>query len=70
MSTEILVLFYSRNGTTAELARQVCRGVESVNDASARLRCVPPVSTTTEATMDSVPDSGPTVRQPRGPAGM
>ncbi|MCW8844791.1 MAG: NAD(P)H:quinone oxidoreductase [Gammaproteobacteria bacterium] len=59
MSTEILVLYYSRNGTTAELARQVCRGVESVKGASARLRCVPPVSTTTEATMDSVPDEGP-----------
>ena len=27
---EILVLYYSRNGATAELARQVCRGVESV----------------------------------------
>ena len=26
---EILVLYYSRNGATAELARQVCRGVES-----------------------------------------
>jgi NAD(P)H dehydrogenase (quinone) len=59
MSAEILVLYYSRNGTTAELARQVCRGVESVNGASARLRCLPPVSTTTEAIMDSVPDAGP-----------
>ena len=28
---EILVLFYSRKGSTAELARQVCRGVESVS---------------------------------------
>ncbi|NLG78091.1 MAG: NAD(P)H-quinone oxidoreductase, partial [Xanthomonadaceae bacterium] len=27
---EILVLFYSRKGSTAELARQVCRGIESV----------------------------------------
>ncbi|MCJ7558511.1 MAG: NAD(P)H:quinone oxidoreductase [Gammaproteobacteria bacterium] len=59
MSSEILVLYYSRHGTTAELARQVCRGVESVSGASARLRCVPPISTTTEATMDSVPDEGP-----------
>jgi len=59
MSSEILVLYYSRHGTTAELARQVCRGVESVSGASARLRCVPPVSTTIEATMDSVPDEGP-----------
>ncbi len=41
---EVLVLYYSRSGATAELARQVCRGVESVPGASARLRTVPPVS--------------------------
>ena len=40
---EILVLYYSRSGATAELARQVCRGVEGVAGASARLRTVPPV---------------------------
>ena len=36
--SEILVLFYSRYGATAELARQVARGVEAVPGASARLR--------------------------------
>ena len=40
---EILVLYYSRNGATAELARHVCRGVESVQGAAAKLRTVPPV---------------------------
>jgi NAD(P)H dehydrogenase (quinone) len=59
MGVEILVLFYSRYGSTAELARQVCRGVESVDGASARLRCVPPVSPVTEATEGSVPADGP-----------
>ena len=34
---EILVLYYSRNGSTAELARQACRGVESVGGAAATL---------------------------------
>jgi NAD(P)H dehydrogenase (quinone) len=48
--TEILVLYYSRHGATAELARQVVRGVESVAGARARLRTVPAVSTVTEAT--------------------
>ena len=43
---EILVLFYSRKGSTAELARQICRGIESVTGAQARLRTVPPVVTT------------------------
>ncbi len=42
--TELLVLFYSRHGTTAELARQVARGVESVPGAKARLRTVPPLA--------------------------
>ncbi len=46
---EILVLYYSRNGATAELARQVCRGIESVPGASARLRTVPAVSADSEA---------------------
>lgn len=39
--TDILVLYYSRHGTTAELARQVARGVDSVAGAKARLRTVP-----------------------------
>ena len=34
---EILVLFYSRKGSTAELARSVCRGVESVSGARASI---------------------------------
>jgi len=56
---DVLVLYYSRNGTTAELARQVARGVESVAGATARLRTVPPVSPTCEATSPPVPDEGP-----------
>ena len=55
---EILVLYYSRNGATAELARQVCRGVESVTGASARLRTVPAVSAESEAPAKPVPASG------------
>jgi len=41
---EILVLYYSRYGATAAMARQVARGVEAVDGASARLRTVAPVS--------------------------
>ena len=40
--TQILVVYYSRNGSTAELARQACRGIESVAGATAMLRTVPP----------------------------
>jgi NAD(P)H dehydrogenase (quinone) len=56
---EILVLYYSRHGATAELARQVVRGVESTPGASARLRTVPAVSTVTAATEPPVPAEGP-----------
>ena len=56
---EILVLYYSRYGSTANLAAQVGRGINSVNGASARTRSVPPVSTETEAVSADVPDQGP-----------
>lgn len=57
--TEILVLYYSRTGGTAELARFVARGVEEVPGMQARLRTVPPVSPVCEATADAIPESGP-----------
>ena len=56
--TEILVLYYSRNGSTAELARQACRGVESVTGATAKLRTVPPVSAENERPAKLVPVTG------------
>ncbi len=56
--TDVLVLFYSRYGGTAELARQVARGVDGVPGAVARLRTVPPVSPVTETAAPPVPDSG------------
>jgi NAD(P)H dehydrogenase (quinone) len=56
---EILVLYYSRQGSTAALARQVCRGVESVRGMQARLRTVAPVAATTERLDPSVPNEGP-----------
>jgi NAD(P)H dehydrogenase (quinone) len=55
---EILVVYYSRQGTTAELARQVCRGIESVAGATARLRSVPAVSADNERPITPVPQSG------------
>ncbi len=54
----ILVLYYSRYGATAEMGRQVARGVESVPGLEARLRTVPAVSTVCEAVEDSIPPTG------------
>ena len=61
--TEILVLYYSRGGSVARLARQVARGIGEVEGMSARLRTVPPVAAVTQATMTQaaappVPDEG------------
>ena len=56
---EILVLYYSRQGSTAALARQVCRGVEAVPGMQARLRTVAAVAATTERLDPQVPNEGP-----------
>jgi len=56
---EILVLYYSRYGATAQMARHVARGVESVPGMRARLRTVPPVSATSEAVSPEIPGEGP-----------
>ncbi|MEA3410943.1 MAG: NAD(P)H:quinone oxidoreductase [Pseudomonadota bacterium] len=56
---EILVLYYSRYGATAEMARRIARGVAEVPGMEAKLRTVPPVSTVCEATEDVIPPEGP-----------
>ena len=58
MSTPyILVLYYSRHGATAAMAKQIARGVERAG-LEARLRTVPPVSSDCEATAPAIPDEG------------
>lgn len=55
--SEILVLYYSRDGSLAKMARLVARGVEEAG-LQARLRTVPKVSAVCEAVEDNIPDSG------------
>ena len=55
---EILVLYYSRTGKVAQLARLVARGVEEIDGMRARLRSVPPVAAVTEAAQPPEPDDG------------
>lgn len=57
--SEILILYYSRTGNTAEMARQIARGVEEVSGMMARLRTVPPVSAVCEAVEEEIPVAGP-----------
>jgi len=58
MSHDVLVLYYSRSGHTAQLARLIARGIEEVPGMRARLRQVPPVAPVTEIAMPPEPDEG------------
>jgi NAD(P)H dehydrogenase (quinone) len=56
--TDILVLYYSRFGSTAKLAEQIALGINSVAGCNARVRTVPSVSPNTAASEAAVPDEG------------
>lgn len=58
MSTPyVLVLYYSRHGSTERMARQIARGVELAG-LEARLRTVPAVSADCEASAPDIPAEG------------
>ena len=54
----ILVLFYSRHGSTRKLAELIAQGIESVPGCDARLRTVPAVSPTIEVSEADIPSDG------------
>lgn len=54
----ILVLYYSRNGSVKQMAQHVARGIETVEGMQAMLRTVPAVSTTIEAIAPPIPEEG------------
>lgn len=56
---ELLVVYYSKQGSTRRLAEAVALGIDGVDGASARLRTVPAVSTVAEASEPAIPASGP-----------
>ncbi|HQX91249.1 MAG TPA: NAD(P)H:quinone oxidoreductase [Thermomonas sp.] len=55
---EILVLYYSRGGSVARLARQIARGVGEVDGMQARLRSLPPVAPITQTAAPPEPEDG------------
>ncbi len=57
--SDILVLYYSHRGSVREMAQWIARGIEETGGASARLRTVPRVRSSTEAAEAAVPLSGP-----------
>jgi NAD(P)H dehydrogenase (quinone) len=54
----ILVLYYSRHGSTRKLAECIAQGIESVAGCDARLRTVPAISTVVEAVEPDIPGEG------------
>lgn len=56
--SDVLILYYSRGGSVARLARQVARGVEEVDGIRARLRSVPPVAPITQQAAPPEPEEG------------
>ena len=62
--SEILVLYYSRGGSVARLARHIARGIGEVDGMAARLRSVPPVAPVTQQAAPPVPEDGAPYVQP------
>jgi NAD(P)H dehydrogenase (quinone) len=58
VSDYILVLYYSRQGSTAALADNIAFGITAHGRYEPRMRTVPPVATTTERTAPPVPAEG------------
>jgi len=54
----ILVVYYSRNGSTEKMAQQIARGIESIEGVEAVLRTVPEISSVSEQTESAIPKSG------------
>lgn len=54
----ILVLYYSRHGSTRKLAELLAQGVESVQGCDVLLRTVPSISAVSEATEPEIPADG------------
>ncbi len=56
---KILVLYYSRYGSVAQMASLIARGIEEVDDMEAVIRTVPAISANCEATESDIPENGP-----------
>ena len=61
---DVLVLYYSRGGKVAQMARLLAHGIEQVAGVHARIRTVPPVSAVCEQTAPAVPPSGAPYAEP------
>lgn len=58
MSKQILILYYSRHGSTKSMAELIARGVEKNTNCEAVLRTVPEISEICEQVEEPIPSSG------------
>ena len=56
---EILVLYYSKYGSTEALAREICSGINSIKGITSEIRTVAPITASHEAKGTNIPESGP-----------
>ena len=54
----VLILYYSRSGATAAMARAITEGVELIEGIVAKIRTVPSVSPDHQASVASIPETG------------
>ncbi|MEP0074195.1 MAG: NAD(P)H:quinone oxidoreductase [Marinomonas sp.] len=57
-SPYILILFYSRHGSIAEMAKHIARGANKVSNIEIKIRQVPDVAVTTQTAQPELPDEG------------
>lgn len=55
----ILVLYYSKHGSIAEMAKHIARGVKQSGSIDVMVRQVPDISDITEAAQAPLPETGP-----------
>nr|WP_206212264.1 NAD(P)H:quinone oxidoreductase [Wenzhouxiangella sp. XN79A] len=60
-----MILVHSVHGNTLKLAREIARGVESVDGAAARLRGVAPITSALDPKPVEWPDDGPALAENR-----
>ncbi|MBM6549732.1 NAD(P)H:quinone oxidoreductase [Marinomonas ostreistagni] len=58
MSTNILVVFYSRHGSVAAMAKHIARGAQRVADTDVTIRQLAPASFEHEQTAQAIPEDG------------
>lgn len=56
-SPYVLVLYYSRTGSTFQMAKKIAHGVDSISHIEARIRTVPAVTSKIENPADEIPES-------------